>query len=1017
MITSTTNTFPEGFEPSKDGSHAVFMKPIEASPNDDRSYRLIRLPNELEVLLVHDPTTDKSGAAMDVHVGHLTDPDNLQGLAHFLEHLLFMGSAKYPQENGYKEYLAQHAGVSNASTFLDNTNFRFEVGHEHLEGALDRLAQFFIAPAFSENCKDREIRAVDSEFKRNLQEDSRRLFQIVKHTCSRDHPYWHFGTGNLITLQDNPTKAGIDVRAELIAFYHKYYSANIMKLVIVGRDPLDQLSEWAVEKFSEIRNLGINPPVYPNPPLTSKELLTTIYMKPVKDTRSIEIKFPFPDETLLYKVKPSNYICHLLGHEGTGSVLSLLKRLGWANGVSAVTMPAGIGHSFLKMTIDLTREGLKHHEDVVVIVFQYIALMRQNGVKDYIWDELVSLAATAFRFKEKARIFQHAITVAREMQHVDDPQWYLSGSDLIRERDDKLVQSCMDGLRVDNWRGLIMTQDPSIIAGGVFTETEQWYGTEYHVANTNPALLERLTHIEFHPDLHLPVPNEFIATDFETHKIEVETPLAHPNLIQHSPLVRLWHKKDDVFWVPKVNMYFLLRSPVVYASPLTSAKTALVIALLNDSLSEQVYGAELAGLRYKIDKSFEGLILSIQGYNHKANLLLEKVIRSLKNFRVDPERFHRVKDKVCRRYQDRNKLNPVHHATYFLDSFTHERFWSYLEQFEELDSITAEDCENFVKDILLRLAVEGFVHGNVRVDHAKEAYSIVEGILQPRPLAGSERTMDRSRILPEGTKSVYSRITMDPVNLNSGIQYYLQVETAPHNDLEVGRETRALTLIFTQILKEPCFNQLRTKEQLGYSVASGLQEDNGTLGITVTIQSERDPIYLESRIENLFRERIALALKSMNLEEFNRQVNSAVVKKMEKPKNLKEESVKHWSQIQSGYFEFDQVLVDVEAMRKVTLDRLKEFFMLWIHPDGAKAKKLSVHIRSQKLPPQVDENVAVNGQKREDADQEKVEAGVEEFVRLPEATFLIKDEALFKANLELSRAPVPVVDLLRYSKL
>lgn len=98
-----------------------------------------------------------------------------------------------------------------------------------------RLAHFFIAPAFSENCKDREIRAVDSEYKRNLQDDSRRLFQIGKHTCSRDHPFWHFGTGNLTTLKENPAKEGIDVREELISFYHKYYSANIMKLVIVGR--------------------------------------------------------------------------------------------------------------------------------------------------------------------------------------------------------------------------------------------------------------------------------------------------------------------------------------------------------------------------------------------------------------------------------------------------------------------------------------------------------------------------------------------------------------------------------------------------------------------------------------------------------------------------------------------------------------------------------------------------------------------------------------------------------------
>jgi len=146
-----------------------------------------------------------------------------------------MGTAKYPKENEYSEYLAQHSGSSNAFTGLDNTNYYFEVGHDHLEGALDRFAQFFISPAFSENCKDRELRAVDSEHKKNLQSDSWRLFQLEKNLSSPDHPYSQFGTGNLETLQDAPGREGIDVRAELIKFHSKYYSANIMKLVILGR--------------------------------------------------------------------------------------------------------------------------------------------------------------------------------------------------------------------------------------------------------------------------------------------------------------------------------------------------------------------------------------------------------------------------------------------------------------------------------------------------------------------------------------------------------------------------------------------------------------------------------------------------------------------------------------------------------------------------------------------------------------------------------------------------------------
>lgn len=73
-----------------------------------------------------------------------------------------MGSEKYPKENEYSEYLSKHSGYSNAYTSSDCTNYYFEVGPDFLEGALDRFAQFFIAPLFDPSCTDREIRAVDS---------------------------------------------------------------------------------------------------------------------------------------------------------------------------------------------------------------------------------------------------------------------------------------------------------------------------------------------------------------------------------------------------------------------------------------------------------------------------------------------------------------------------------------------------------------------------------------------------------------------------------------------------------------------------------------------------------------------------------------------------------------------------------------------------------------------------------------------------------------------------------------
>lgn len=184
-----------------------------------------------------------------------------------------MGTEKYPKENEYSQYLAAHSGYSNAYTARTETNYYFEVGHEHLHGALDRFAQFFIAPLFLEDCLDRELRAVDSEFKKNLQQDTYRLYQLGKSLANPNFPYCHFSTGNLVTLRDEPAAKGINVRDEFMKFHEKYYSANEMKLVVLGREDLDTLQQWVVELFSEVKNKDLPSPRWEGQPFTEKELL------------------------------------------------------------------------------------------------------------------------------------------------------------------------------------------------------------------------------------------------------------------------------------------------------------------------------------------------------------------------------------------------------------------------------------------------------------------------------------------------------------------------------------------------------------------------------------------------------------------------------------------------------------------------------------------------------------------------------------------------------------------------
>jgi insulysin len=152
---------------------------IKTSKSDKRLYKHITLPNKLQVILISDAEADKSAAALDVHVGAAFDPKPLYGTAHFLEHMLFMGTEKYPSENEYTEFIKNNGGMNNAYTSLTNTNYHFDCANEAFEGALDRFSQFFLNPLLGESQAEREMKAVDSEYNQSLQSDAWKFFSLV----------------------------------------------------------------------------------------------------------------------------------------------------------------------------------------------------------------------------------------------------------------------------------------------------------------------------------------------------------------------------------------------------------------------------------------------------------------------------------------------------------------------------------------------------------------------------------------------------------------------------------------------------------------------------------------------------------------------------------------------------------------------------------------------------------------------------------------------------------------------
>ncbi|KAI9792346.1 MAG: Insulinase (Peptidase M16) [Piccolia ochrophora] len=940
---------------------------LELPALDDRSYRVIRLANALEVVLIHDAETDKASASLDVNVGSFCDPEDMPGMAHAVEHLLFMGTKKYPVENAYSEYLSKNSGQSNAYTAGTSTNYHFEVAavgspaplqdadsgsglsipasnqeHSPFYGALDLFAQFFVAPLFLSSTLERELQAVDSENKKNLQNDTWRLRQLSKSLSNPRHPYCHFSTGNLETLRDNPRARGVEIRGEFIKFYEKHYSANRMKLAVLGRESLDELEQWVNTLFSAIPNKNLPRNRWDDQqPLEKEQLLTQTSAKPIMDSRDLKLTFPFLDEDELYESQPGHYLAHLIGHEGPGSILAYIKSKGWANSLVAGSQPICPGSALFTITVRLTEDGLTNYQEVVKVIFQYISLLREAPPQEWILDELKGMSEVNFRFQQKTSAIKFTQRMAWTMQTPYPREWLLSGPNLIRKFDPKVISAATAYLRPDNFRMSLISQH---LRG--MDQKEKWYGTEYKCEKIPEDILagiERVGHPEGSqriPELHLPHKNEFIPSNLEVEKKEVANPLTAPKLVRNDDGVRVWWKKDDRFWVPKGNVSITLRNPLVIATAENAVKTSLYCALVTDALDEYSYDADLAGLEYDLYSTSYGLFLMISGYNDKMPLLLEKVLQCMRTLEVRTDRFEIIKERKLRGFRNWGFQEPYYQIGEFASWLTSEKGWITEQYLTELPHITAADVRHFYPQLLSQTHAEVLVHGNLHREDALKFTDLVITTLKPRPLSPSQWNIRRSIVLPAGSNYTFPRQLKDPANVNHCIHYFLSV------GLRADRLLRAKLDVFTELTEEPAFDQLRTKEQLGYVVFTASRNSATMMGYMILIQSERSPDFLEARI-NAFLEGYGSTLRKMGSDDFERYKRSYVTKRTERLRSLDRESRRFWAHITDETYDFDQVDEDVKCIDSLTKENLIEFYEHYISPSSPTRSKLSVHLTAQ----------------------------------------------------------------------
>ncbi|KAI9474731.1 metalloprotease [Coemansia sp. RSA 989] len=920
-----------------------FTGDLKKSPSDSRSYRLIRLHNGLVAMVVHDEEESKACASLDVNVGSLADPFELQGLAHFCEHLLFMGTKKYPAENEYNAYLSAHGGYANAYTDLEDTCYFFEVTYDALEGALDRFSQFFIDPLFTADCTDREVRAVDSEHKKNIQNDMWRKYQLEKELSSPQHPFSMFATGSQDTLSGAAQRLGVDLRERLLDFHAKYYSADIMRLVVVGRDSLDQLTEWVVSRFSGIRSKGMTKPLFKGHPLTPREMGTLIRMQSIREKRSLDLIFSMPDMKPYFGTKPTHYLGSLLGHEGRGSILSLLRKRGWATSLVAGRSPTSAeGFDMFKVSVSLTESGLDHYEDVIRAIFAYIQLLRAQPPQKWFHDELRRIGEIEYRFMEKFEAVALASRLANVMQNrYLTPSRILSDEVIFDEFDSDLIEWVQGFLAPDNVRIMLAARELPV----EFDRTEPHYGIKYRVDPIPEQLKQDIRGKLVFDELQLPEPNRFIPDNLEVKytKQKDRMPAEAPTLLKLTEGLELWFKPDDRFFLPRGNVRLLLETPRAYESPLNSVLNQLFVMIIKDSLTEITYDAEIAGLWFEIRSTVEGILVHIDGFNDKLMRLLRTLVETLRTFRVDATQFEVFSHEVRKKLDNARHAEPHSHVQTNTGFMNQAVMWRYMDKLAAFELVTQERLQLFINTLFDQTRLQMLVLGNFDEQDALDASDMVKSLLNCQPLPEYARRVSRATLHDPGVFVHHDRMPEDG-NLNSCVD--LSVFTG----LMADRRNRVLLDLVSLIMKEPFFDQLRTKEQLGYITYSTERKyTGGYMSLCLLVQSESNPSYVRMRIEKFirgFRQRLV----DMSESSFAGYVNSLRVNLEERLKNMFEESGRLWRAINMGFYEFDRIPTDISTLMQLTQADVVAFWDKFVNRDTASEyKALAATIWSTKI--------------------------------------------------------------------
>lgn len=887
---------------------------IIKSKTDKRQYKHVTLDNGLKVLLVHDDDSDMSTCAMAVNAGFYVDPKDSQGLAHFLEHMLFMGTEKYPGEDYYHTFVSHHGGYTNAYTFNEETVFYFSIQQQYFKETLDIFASYFVSPLLKEDGIDREMNAVDSEHQKNVLSDSWRENAVISAISNKDYPLSNFGTGNLKTLKKEEVK---DTKKILRDFYDKYYSSNTMRLVMYGKQSLDELEKYARDMFSEIPNKKKEPISYQGVAFNMKDsnkYHKYVELVPVKNKNKLTIHWQVPSTRKLYKIDPLGYISHYLGHEGEGSIYYVLRELGWCDALYTYESHTDKNISIITLDIELTEKGFNNYTKVLKLIDDYVEMLRKKGIRENRYDELRKEKQLRFHYKNKSDPIRYVEKLVSNYLHYP-VQDVLSISQLVQPYDNSVGQVLQNYVNLLNNGNAILILSSKRFEGKT-SEIEKWYKINYNVESNKHIDLPKG---EF--NIHLPGKNPFIPKSLEMVKED-----NHQYPVKLDSEFNIWYKTNTTFNIPHAHLSLYLYLPKLYKDITHHEQNILFIECVNDALNPVLYYADLMNINSALYFTEGWLNISVSGFNDNVPKVLSLYLKSIMQFNTNQHKFDTVKTGYLTKLKNIKYEQPYSHINeFYLEKYDKKYVGNYLKRIEAVNETNLNKILKVPDWLFEGTNIKCLYEGNVTEKDVRE----IEMLIKSTGL-GSMKVKQSNNI--DALNKNRDRLTKNVLNkdeTNSAIGYYVDIGHI-HMDDKDWADKNALLMLLHHIIKTPFFDKLRTDEQLGYIVSSKIFNndipENPLCGYKFIIQSPvKEPKYLEERIDD-FIKNFRKKINELAETDFRKHIKIIIKNLTKKDNNLGESFGRSNNILFKGSDKFNYRKMLVSALKEITLDDLITFY-------------------------------------------------------------------------------------------